>query len=350
VVPADRWLRYPAGRHNGQVAWSDTQLTDLLGVRLPIVAAPMAGGHSTPELVAAVSSAGALGSLAGAMLGPDDLRAAIRRTRDLTDRPFAVNLFAPGPAPSADRLGDWSRLTGVPVPEPRPGPSLADQLDVLRSERVPVFSFTFGIPDLDGLDAVLIGTATTVAEAVALERAGVHAVVAQGFEAGGHRGSFLADPYRSLVGTLALVPQMVDAVAVPVLAAGGIMDGRGIAAARALGAQGVQLGTAFMTCVESGTATAHRAALGAETTVTAVLTGRAARAVRTPEVDRLEASGVAPPDYPLPRQFQPGPPLLAGQAGALGRALPAAELVDALDRETAEVLERLSGTPRSGGS
>jgi nitronate monooxygenase len=322
------------------VTWSDTPLARLLGVRLPIVQAPMAGGPSTPELAAAVSEAGGLGSLAGAMLGPQQLREAIRATRALTGRPFAVNVFAPLPEPSTDRLAQWARLTGVAVPQPRPVPRVEDQLAVVTQERVPVLSFTFGIPPLSGLDAVTIGTATTVAEAVELERAGVAAVVAQGFEAGGHRGSFLRPAEHSLVGTFALVPQVADAVSVPVLASGGIMDGRGVAAALLLGAQGAQLGTAFLRCAEAGTPAAHRDALGAETVITRVLTGRHARAVRSPLVDRLEASGLEPPDYPLPRHFLTGAPMLAGQGGALARALPAGELVAALAAEAEAALTR----------
>jgi nitronate monooxygenase len=322
------------------VAWQDTPFSRLVGVRVPIVGAPMAGGPSTPRLAAAVSTAGGLGSVAGAMLGPDRLRAAIRETRSLTDRPFAVNLFAPLPAPGGERVAEWSALTGVPPPGSTPRPRFADQLAVVVEERVPVFSFTFGIPELAGVDAVTIGTATTVAEAVALQRAGVQAVVAQGFDAGGHRGSFLRPAAQSLIGTFSLVPQVADAVSVPVLASGGIMDGRGIAAALTLGAAGVQLGTALLRCPEAGTTPAHRQALDRPTTVTDVLTGRAARAVRTPLVDRLEASGLRPPDYPLPRYLAPEPPMLAGQAAALARSLPAADLIETLVHETAAALHR----------
>ncbi|MEN3356469.1 MAG: nitronate monooxygenase [Mycobacteriales bacterium] len=319
-----------SGCQTVRVAWQDTPFSRLVGVRFPIVGAPMAGGPSTPRLAAAVSAAGGLGSVAGAMLGPDQLRDAIRETRSLTDRPFAVNLFAPLPAPSGERVADWAALTGVPVPGPTPRPRFTDQLAVVVDERVPVFSFTFGVPDLVGLDAVTIGTATTVAEAVELQRAGVRAIVAQGFDAGGHRGTFLAPVAESLVGTFSLVPQIVDAVSVPVLGSGGIMDGRGIAAALTLGAAGVQLGTALLRCPEAGTAPAHRQALDRPTTITDVLTGRPARAVRTPLVDRLEASGLRPPDYPLPRYLSPEPPMLAGQAARLARSLPAADLIHAL--------------------
>jgi nitronate monooxygenase len=323
--------------------WYETSFARQLGLRVPIIVAPMAGGISTPRLAAAASAAGALGSLAGAMTQPDALRAAIREVRALTDAPFAVNLFAPLPAPSTDGVPEWARLTGVAEPKvPQPIP-FDDQLAVIVEERVPVFSFTFGIPPLGGVEAIKVGTATTVAEAVELERAGVDAVVAQGYEAGGHRGTFRDAVDRSLVGTLALVPQIVDAVSVPVIASGGIMDGRGIAAALALGAQAVQLGTAFLRCDEAGTSEAHRAALSSETTVTRVLTGRHARAVRTPLVDRLEASGLRAPDYPLPRYLTSEPPMLAGQGGALARAMPAGELVARLAAETGEALARVTG-------
>jgi nitronate monooxygenase len=302
----------------------------------------MAGGPSTPSLVAAVSSAGGLGSLAGALLSPDELREAVRQTRNLTDRPFAVNLFAPLPAPSTERVAEWATLTGrTSEPVSAPGWAFEDQLAVLVEENVPIVSFTFGIPSLAGFAGITVGTATTPEEAVALERAGIDAVVAQGFEAGGHRGGFLTRPDLALVGTLALVPQVVDAVEIPVLAAGGIADGRGIAAALALGAAGVQLGTAFIRCPESGASAEHRAALAATTTISAVWTGRHARGVHSPSVDTLEQSGVEPPDFPIPRFFFPGPIHLAGQSGALARALPAADLVRTLATETDDVFAQL---------
>lgn len=327
------------------MTWRQTPLARQLGLRVPVIQAPMAGGPSTPRLTCAVSSAGGLGSIAGAMLSADDLRAAIREVRGRTDRPYAVNLFAPLPPPSTDRVAEWSRLTGVEAGPPRTQPRYEEQLAVIIEERVPVLSFTFGIPPLDGVEAFTIGTATTVAEALALEAAGVNAVVAQGAEAGGHRGTFLAPVGQSLVGTMALVPQIVDAVQIPVIASGAIMDGRGIAAALALGAQAVQLGTAFLRADEAGTTEDHRRAVGRDTTVTSTLTGRHARAVRTPLVELLEASGLQPPDYPLPRFLSPEPPWLVGQGGPMARSLAAAALIAELEAETDSTLARLAAGP-----
>lgn len=324
------------------MSWRQTPLARTLRLRLPLVQAPMAGGISTPRLAAVVSEAGGLGSIAGAMLSPDDLRAAIREVRALTSQPFAVNLFAPLPPPSSDRVAEWTGLTGTTGATPPSPPRFDDQLAVVVEEHVPVFTFTFGIPPLSGVEAFKIGTATTVAEAVALERAGVEAVAVQGYEAGGHRGTFLEPVEHSLLGSMALVPQVVDAVRVPVIASGGIMDGRGIAAALALGAQAVQLGTAFLRSAEAGTSDPHREAVGRETVITRALTGRFARAVRTPLVDRLEQSGLEPPDYPLPRFLSPEPPWLVGQGGPMVRSLSAADLIAALEGETDAVLARLA--------
>jgi len=328
--------------------WSDSLLGRRLGVRLPIIQAPMAGGASTARLTAAVSEAGGLGSVAGGLVPPDDLRVAIRDVRALTDRPFAVNLFASLPEPSLSRAREWAKLTGAQsVPSPPPSPRFEDQLAVVLAERVPVFSFTFGIPELPEMDALVMGTATTVAEAAALERSGVDAVIAQGYEAGGHRATFLAPVENSLIGTMALIPHIVDAVSIPVIAAGGIMDGRGVAAAFALGAQAVTMGTAFLGCPEARISQPYRAALGSDTTVTAVMTGRHARVVHTPLIDRLEASGLRPPDFPLPRLLAPEDPVFTGQAGGLARFLPAGQLVHTIGQEADDVLRRLIGDGQS---
>jgi nitronate monooxygenase len=351
--------------------WPATQLTERLGLRYPIVQAPMAGS-TPPELVAAVSNAGGLGSLGGALMSPDALRQAIRDIRRRTDRPFNVNLFAwrdpAEPEPAAleavrAALAPFRSRLGVPddavLPLPRsPRALLEQQLAVVCEETVPVFSFAFGIPPLAEVrrsGAVIAGMATTVEEAAALEDAGVDLVVAQGAEAGGHRGSFVAAFEQSMIGGLALIPQIVDRVRLPVVAAGGIMDGRGIAAALALGAQGAQLGTAFLACAESSAHPLHKAALrrsaDTDTCVTAIYSGRPARAVRTAFITDLEARLPAPLDFPLQYGWT-GPVhyaaadrgdgelmfLLAGQAAALARSLGAAELVETLAQEAQAVI------------
>ncbi len=343
--------------------WPDSRLTELLGIRYPIVQAPMAGGPSTVELVAAVSEAGALGSIAGAILAPDELRSAIRAVRERTSRPFAVNVFAPLPPVEADpaaveavrrELARHRERLGLSEPEPAPAPdwTVEDQLAVAAEERVPVLSFTFGIPPLEGLDGiVLVGTATTPEEAVALERAGVDVVVAQGAEAGGHRGTFLGSFEDGLVGLVALVPQVVDAVSVPVVASGGIVDGRAVAAALALGAEGAQPGTAFLFCPESGAGPAWRRALRElPTIVTDAYTGRPARGARTSFVAEL-AAGPPPAPYAVQRRLTGDFRnidgygwYLGGQAARLAREMPAAKLVATLAEETAAALTSSQST------
>jgi nitronate monooxygenase len=339
------------------VRWPASRLTELLGVRYPIVQAPMAGGPSTVELAVAVSEAGGLGSIAGAILPPDELRATICAVRERTTRPFAVNVFAPLPSvePNPEAVGVVRRelarhreRLGLPEPEPSPPASwtIGDQLAVAAEERVPALSFTFGIPPLDGLEGVvLMGTATTAEEAVALERAGVNVVVAQGAEAGGHRGTFIGSFEDGLVGLVALVPQIVHAVSVPVIASGGIVNGAGIAAALALGAEGAQLGTAFLFCPESGASQAWRRALRElPTVVTDAYTGRPARGARTPFLAEL-AAGPPPAPYAVQRgltgdfrRVDGYGWYLGGQAARLARELPAAELVATLAAETAVAL------------
>jgi nitronate monooxygenase len=348
------------------VSWSAARVAKLLGVGSPIVQAPMAGA-TTPALVAAVSNAGALGAFGAAWTEPDELRATIGRIRELTDRPFAINLFLWRPlgdskANAAAMLGALAPLyaeLGLPLPEvcaPFDPPALleAQLLAVVAEERVPVFSFTFGIPPLEEIresGAVIGGTATTIAEAVALEEAGVDFVVAQGSEAGGHRGTFLHPFADAMIGGLALLPQIVDRVSVPVVSAGAIMDGRDIVAALALGAEGVQLGTAFLACHESAASELHKSLLAETgdigTAVSAMFTGRPARAIRTRLGEELERISMDALPFPVQTSvvspvssaaLEQGRPelgfLLAGQAAALSRRLGAAELVATLVAET----------------
>ena len=331
-------------------------------------------GATTAELVAAVSNAGGLGGFGAARTEPDELRATIRRIRELTDRPFGINVFAwpPFDAAQADAAPVLAALVplyhevGVPLPaEVRapfdPEELLDRQLTVIVEERVPVFSFTFGIPplaDVRAAGAVIAGTATTAAEAVALEEAGVDLVVAQSSEAGGHRGTFLHGFEEGLLGAMALVPAVVDGVDVPVLAAGAIMDGRGVAAALALGADGVQVGTAFLRCPESALSEIEREVLAEgerPTTLTDRFTGRPVRAIRTRIADELARTDIAPLPFPL-QAVATGPItraaleqrradlvlVLAGQGAPLTRDLGAAELVGALVAETEEALSTLA--------
>jgi nitronate monooxygenase len=349
--------------------------TDRLGIEHPILQAPMAGGPSTPELCAAVSNAGGLGSFAGGYLAPEAIRDAIRKIRALTSRPFAVNLFAPTPIdpPSREEV-DRARRAVAPfraevgladAGTPGPLPSFEEELRVVLEERVAAFSFTFGalasedVAALSRAGVLVMGTATSAREARALEAAGCHAVVAQGGEAGGHRGTFLGPVERGLAGTLALVPQVVDAVKVPVVAAGGIMDGRGVAAAFALGAQAASLGTAFLPCPESGASRAYKEALLARadddpTTLTRAFSGRLARGLR----NRFTEEMAAAPTLPFPLQnaltvdlrreaARAGKAdllsLWAGQAAPLARARGAGDLVRDLVRETEAAIARLAG-------
>lgn len=303
-------------------------LTDTLGLTVPIIQAPMAGGGDTPDLVAAVSNRGGLGSVGAAYLTAEQIAATVARVRALTDRPFGINLFAEPPADGPTRpLADgddpvdpavWAALTaahaalGLQSPQ-RPaslGPALDDQITAALESGAAVLSFTFGILPPAAIAAAqargmaVVGTATTAAEAIALTQAGVDAVVAQGAEAGGHRGTFLHPFAEAMIGTMTLVPEIVDAVSVPVIASGGIMDGRGIAAARALGAALVQLGTVFLTCEEAGVPAAYKAELaradGGETRITRAYSGRPARGIANRFMAQVEAAGdAAIPGFPL---------------------------------------------------
>ncbi|MEJ8543768.1 NAD(P)H-dependent flavin oxidoreductase [Brevibacillus borstelensis] len=351
--------------------WIASEVTRRLGIDLPIIQAGMAGGTTTPELVAAVSQAGGLGTLGAGYMSGEQIRAAIRAIRELTDKPFGVNLFipeeesgrtAPGEA-VRQIMNETRRRLGIPedpelgkVAEP-----FEEQMAAVLEERVPVFSFTFGLLDKRSMaeckkrGIVVMGTATTVREGVALEASGVDMVVAQGSEAGGHRGSFLPDSPNNLVGLMALIPQMADRLSVPVIAAGGIMDGRGIAAAFMLGAQAAQLGTAFLLTEESGAHRLHKQAVlsasDEETVLTTAFSGKAARGVNNEFMRLLAPYAEDIPSYPaqnaMTRDIRQAASrqerseflsMWAGQAGALGRTLSAGQLVSKLVEETESLL------------
>ena len=362
-----------------------TALSARLDLRLPIIQAPMAGGPSSPELVAACSAAGALGCFGFAYAQPAEMEKQAAWVREKTARPFLVNLFAsPQPheiAAAAQRsaleaVAGYYAEFGMPLPEPVKPPYAPDfeaQLDAVERIRPKAFtSHLAALPSerlrkFQSLGIVVGGSATNLAEAAALESLGVDFIIAQGGEAGGHRGTWLRDPYDALTGTLALTRLIVRAVRAPVVAAGGIMDGEGIAAVLALGAQAAQLGTAFIPCPESGASQVHKQALLAaredDTRITEKFSGKPARGL----VNRFMTEMAQAPQLAFPAQnsitgklraasAKAGKPdcvaLWAGQGAPLARALPAAELIDRLETETVAAIRRaaamLEGPERAG--
>jgi len=350
-----------------------TPLARRLGLTVPIVQAPMAGGWTTPELVAAVSDVGGLGMLAGARITADQLRELIRATRRLTSRPFGLNLQVPIISPEEAarpanpeplrRLREEHGLASEPAGTPAwVGPDEA--VAIALAEGIRILSVVMGPPGswlakARDAGAVVMATVTTVAEALEVE-GGVDVVIAQGGEAGGHRSTFRpgAPDHWPLIGTMALVPQVVDAVKLPVIASGGIMDGRGVIAALALGAEAAQLGTRFLLARESGATPAYRRRLldadETDTAVTDAYTGRPARGIRNRFLDRMAEQGGTP--LPWPRQGALGAelyrasfaedgewaPLLAGQGLRLAaREQAAAEIMRELTATAREVRERL---------
>ena len=294
-------------------------LQQLVGIDLPIVQAPMAGVQGS-ALAVAVSNAGGLGSLPCAMLSPEEMRTELAVLSAGTRRPFNVNFFCHAEPPAdLDRERQWRsaldpyyREVGIDPnvpPQPKRTPFSNHFADALEQFRPAVVSFHFGLPSRDLVARVkswgskIFSTATTVEEAAWLEAHDVDAVIAQGVEAGGHRGMFLSQDLTTQMGTFALVPQVVRAVRIPVIAAGGIADAKGVAAAMALGAAGVQIGTAFLLCPECTTNPLHRAALasdaGRHTAVTNVFTGRPARGIVNRLVRELGPISNLAPAFPL---------------------------------------------------
>ena len=353
--------------------WTENRLTSRLGLKYPIIQGPL-GGLSSQRLAVAVSNYGGLGSFGAHGLSPEAIRKVVREIKGLTAKPFAMNLWVSmedeGARASTEEAfhRSLSPLTKHIESVGGAKPSYAsyepirfeDQVQVLLDEGISVFSFIYGIPSKQILDefrrqgVVLIGTATTVDEAVALEQAGVDVIAASGFEAGGHRGSFLQSSEDSLTGTMALVPQVVDAVKLPVVAAGGIGDARGIVAAFALGAEGVQMGTAFLACEESGASAHHRKALlsgqAKQTALTRGFTGRLGRGIKNRLLDELNQNGTEILPYPLQRALvrhlaipaeKAGRPellpLWAGQSANLSRCTDAYTLLDTLVNEVSEI-------------
>jgi len=356
--------------------WPDRRLLDLFDIEHPIIQAPMAGPVSSQMAIAA-SEAGGLGSIPAAMLTSEALRGELQIVKQGTARPINVNFFVHAePRPDAGREAGWrKRLEGyyrelglaadAGRNAPTRSPFTAAMCDVVLEFRPKVVSFHFGMPDATLVKRVkdagllVISSATTTEEARWLEAHGCDAVIAQGNEAGGHRGMFLADDISRQAGTMALVPQVVDAVKVPVIAAGGIGDGRGIAAALALGAAGVQIGTAFMLAPEANTSPLHRAALKQandnSTTLTNVFTGRPARGIVNRYVREVGPMSPDAPQFPLAagasqpmraageaRGTADFTPLWSGQAPTFAREMPTGALIARLVAETEAVVKRLS--------
>ena len=317
--------------------WNKTRISSSLGIEYPIIQGPL-GGLSTQQLTATVSNFGGLGSFGAHSLSPSAIQDVIAEIRALTPKPFAINLwvsmedegartsdseaFARSLAPLAGHI----KALGGTLPDYKPYVPIKfeDQVRVVLDAKVPAFSFIYGIPPKKILDEcraqgiLTIGAATTPDEAILLEQAGIDVIAASGFEAGGHRGSFLRPAEESLTGTFSLVPQVADAVSVPVVAAGGITDARGIVAAFALGAEGVQIGTAFLACEESGASALHRNAIlsgnARRTGLTRGFTGRLARGIHNQLLEELNRPGVEILPYPLQRALVRNLSILAVKA------------------------------------
>ncbi|MEH6908881.1 nitronate monooxygenase [Bacillus sp. AFS006103] len=302
----------------------NNNMTELLKIEYPIIQAPMAGGVTTSKLVAEVSNSGGLGMIGAGYMTPIQIREQIQEIKQLTSNPFGINLFVPNDFNVMENQIKLSNQILHPIRQqlnlhqkdsleiPNFNEVFAifmEQIKVVMEENVPICSFTFGIPskeviaELKQANILLIGTATTVREAVENEIAGIDLVVVQGSEAGGHRGNFIDGNEESLVGLMSLIPQVVDNVNIPVISAGGIMDGRGLMASICLGAQGVQMGTAFLTCVESGAHQVYKEAIlnanEDQTVLTRSFSGKWARGIKNKFILELQKNEEFLPDFPI---------------------------------------------------
>lgn len=301
----------------------NTEVTKVLKIKYPIIQAPMAGGTTTSELVAAVSNNGGLGMIGAGYLTPVQLREQIREVKQLTSNCFGVNLFVPTDfnvsqieIDSANQKLQLikSQLSlaedSYNLPESRKlVEAFHEHIEVLIEEQVPVCSFTFGIPSKEVIsslkkhDMILIGTAATVREAVEIQKSSMDMIVVQGSEAGGHRGNFINGHQDSLIGLMSLIPQVVDRVSIPVIAAGGIMDGRGLMAAICLGAKAVQMGTAFLTCIESGAHRLHKESIlqsdEDQVILTRAFSGKWARGIKNTFISAMEEHETSFPEFPV---------------------------------------------------
>src|SRR6266699_2183831 len=357
--------------------WNENRLTAKLGLAYPVIQGPL-GGLSSQKLTAVVSNFGGLGSFGAHSLTPEAIKEVIAEIRSLTSKPFAMNLWVSmedeGARTSDENafnrslaaLATHIAALGAPRPEynPHSWMRFEHQVRVLLDAKVPVFSFIFGIPPREVLEEcraksiLTIGTATTPEEGAALQEAGADAIVASGFEAGGHRGSFLRSAEDSLTGTFSLVPQIADMADVPVIAAGGIADARGIVAAMVLGAEAVQMGTAFLACEESGASPLHRQVLrgkkAGHTALTRGFTGRLARGIHNRLLEELNHAETPVLPYPLQRRLVrnlaiPAEaagrsdllPLWAGQSANLSTCTDVLAFLTSLVEEVSEIAEPL---------
>jgi nitronate monooxygenase len=307
--------------------WNKTKFTKLIGIDYPIVQGPFGGGLSSVNLTSTVSNAGGLGSFGGQPLSSKEIIQTTNEIRKSTNKPFNINLWVNDRDARLASFGDddYKKLTevfkpyfnelGLPIPE-RPtnlGAQFEEQIEAIYEAKPAIFSFVYGIPSSDILENCrrlgikTVGAATTVDEAIALENAGVDAMVATGFEAGGHRVSFLRSAEDSLTGTFSLIPQVADHVKIPIIAAGGIADARGIKAALALGADAVQMGTAFLATAQSNASQDHKDKLFTSeakyTTLTKVFTGRLSRGIRNRLTEELKNHEELFAPYPLQGKF-----------------------------------------------
>ena len=307
--------------------WNKTKFTDLLGVKYSIVQGPFGGGLSSVALTSTVSNAGGLGSFGGQPFTANDIIETCIALRKATDKPFNINLWVNDRDERLARFNDedykkladlfrpYYKELGLEIPE-RPkdlGPTFEDQVEGIFEAKPAVLSFIFGIPADNILEKCrqlgikTIGTATTVDEALALEKAGVDALVVSGFEAGGHRASFLRTAEDSLTGTFSLIPQVADSVKIPIIAAGGIADSRGLKAAFALGADAVQIGTAFLATNQSNASQDHKDKLflpeAKYTALTKIYSGRLARGIRNRLIEELKSKEDLIAPYPLQGKF-----------------------------------------------
>src|SRR5438309_11476275 len=356
--------------------WNRNRLTAKLGIDYPVIQGPL-GGLSSQRLTAAVSNFGGLGSFGALNLSPEAIKDVIAEIRSLTSKPFAMNLWVSQEDEGARRSDESAfnrslapiarHLTELGAPLPiykpySPATRFEDQARALIDAKVPVFSFIFGIPpkeilqECEAKHIVTIGTETTAEEAAALQEAGVDAIVASGFEAGGHRGSFLRAAEDSLTGTFSLVPQIADRVNLSVIAAGGIADARGVVAAMVLGAEAVQMGTVFLACEESGVSPLHRQVLrgkrAGHTALTKGFTGRLARGIHNRLLEELNHAGTPVLPYPLQRRLVrnlaiPAEaagrsdllPLWAGQSANLSTCTDVSAFLTQLVEEVSEIAE-----------